>query len=260
LSDNDTNYDSATAANNFVAEKSFCDGESGEWTDVRHTCVLDLNFCPSFINETEVNFIEAGWHPTGVGLHTIACNASHVGAQCDIFCTDGYLPNSAVATCEISDDSTGIYAGTWNLPTLECLLPVDGSDLKVEGLSKYVTISGEGDRILGLSWDKLDGDDGHANGYIDIALRTRQTSGYLGIAFGEVEELMIPGDGVWGWIDANDDPHMIAYRMDSYLVSEIEQTPLEDSYIVDWTISIEDGLQVRDNLAFADVVCFRVRC
>ena len=51
--------------------------------------------------------------------------------------------------------------------------------------------------------------------YLDLAIRTRQDHGYLGVAFGAVEEFMIPGDGVWGWIDASGEAHILANRMES---------------------------------------------
>ena len=40
-------------------------------------------------------------------------------------------------------------------------------------------------------------------GYVTFVLKTQQSFGYLGIGFGELPVLMIPGDGVWGWMDGS---------------------------------------------------------
>lgn len=54
-----------------------------------------------------------------------------------------------------------------------------------------------------------------------FVLKTQLSYGYLGIGFGELPILMIPGDGVWGWMNNDGEGEVVAYRMVSYVTQEI---------------------------------------
>jgi len=82
-------------------------------------------------------------------------------------------------------------------------------------------------------------------GYVTFVLKTQLAYGYLGIGFGELPVLMIPGDGVWGWINADGTGEVVAYRMVSYVTQEIADDGHiadESGYLADGSMSMEGSI------------------
>lgn len=240
-------------------EASTCNGTTGTWSEVQLQCHIDESYCSPTLSNADLG-ITANFYNYSVddsGDHVVVCPSRSVHADCRVHCASGYLYEEAYAVCAPDYGATTAASeqyrfpasGVWLLPEnpseIECLPPLAQNELHVTNLSNYFTISGSGYRVLGLSWDFIPGDDDHADGYLDVAIRTRQDGGYLGIAFGEEPELMIPGDGTWAWVDDEGDSNMVVYRMESYISSYIETAALdEEEYIVDGSVTREDGLQV----------------
>jgi hypothetical protein len=107
------------------------------------------------------------------------------------------------------------WVGVWASPQpVRCRTVVARSALQDPTLPGFVVIKGDGDRELGLSWGLVQVEGrGHPGGYMKFVLKTQMTYGYLGIGFGVLPILMIPGDGVWGWMDGSGDGEVVAYRM-----------------------------------------------
>eukprot|EP00750_Incisomonas_marina_P001532 INCI1131.2.p1 GENE.INCI1131.2~~INCI1131.2.p1 ORF type:complete len:1923 (+),score=223.19 INCI1131.2:506-6274(+) len=230
-----------------LVTSTVCDATSAQWTVFDDISCAPINqFCPSTLEAT----LEVDGETI---TSNYSCTHQMLGAKCPVECPDGTTGTSRNGTCLYSQSNEGgvrTWQGVWtNPPLVRCRSSVESNALRDSQLPGFVHIDGDGDRELGLSWGFVDGGQGapfdHPYGYVTFVLKTQLSYGYLGIGFGELPILMIPGDGVWGWMNNDGEGEVVAYRMVSYVTQEIaDEGRIADNsgYLADGSMSFEDGI------------------